>query len=93
MKLSWREVLDCKIPGMTIYAMADEARRLQYPYFCHNGRIYEALSCGGRLVGQVESDPELGLKCPKCAKPLISGAGGSGVKCPDEESCGYWFCY
>lgn len=28
--------------------------------------------------------------CPECGTTLVSGNGGSGVKCP---SCPYWFCY
>jgi hypothetical protein len=31
--------------------------------------------------------------CPDCGKQLINGYGGSGVRCPDEEGCGYWFCF
>lgn len=38
-------------------------------------------------------DPESefeSAKCPECGSKLLSGSGGSGVKC---SKCDYWFCY
>lgn len=39
-KLTWRDVLDCKVIGMNRNLIAEEAKKLSYEYFCHNGRVF-----------------------------------------------------
>jgi len=43
-KLTWRDVLDCKIPGASLYEMPNRAIAMGYDYFAHNGWIYD-LKC------------------------------------------------
>jgi len=41
-ELDWRQIFDCKNPGMIAQDVAKKAREAGYDYFCHNSRIYDA---------------------------------------------------
>jgi hypothetical protein len=40
MTLSWRDVFDCKIPGLHILDCAKMSSRVNYRYFLFNDRVY-----------------------------------------------------
>lgn len=56
--------------------------------------IEKLIEEGYTLPDRGEPAPDLppDNPCPDCGTELVSGDGGSGVKCP-KAGCGYWFCY
>ena len=41
--LTWREVMDCKIPGTNIVEMKKIAKDNGYDYICHNENIFSSI--------------------------------------------------
>ena len=46
-RLSWRNVFECKTPGERIWIAAEKARAADYPFMVHNNRVYEVPSASG----------------------------------------------
>jgi hypothetical protein len=38
--VSWRDVLDCKLPGANLIVFAKDAARLGYQFFAYHGALY-----------------------------------------------------
>lgn len=48
--MTWRNVLDTKIPGSNRNAIAEIALKLGYDFICHNGQIFFVAEVNGEAT-------------------------------------------
>lgn len=77
--ITWRDVLDCKLPGTYLGVTNEEAKRLGYDYFCHNGWIYSSKGEKVLLASQLEHEEETKMKMAERVAKWLSTPGKSSV--------------